>query len=406
MHSVVHNAFHWIWHLITYPFIWFYIDPVYRPGFLGNSARLPKPPFIMLSNHGTFFDPWLIGRYSTRPVFYMCNDDAWRSGKIVQVYLTSIGAFPKKKGGVDYRALKTTLRILNTGAPVCIFPEGQTSWDGETQLIYRGLEKLVRKARVPVVIFNLCGNFLVKPWWARVRRSGRVLVSMSVLDVAGIAELTDDELFQAIKSGVYHNDIKDERNSRAPFKGKELAGGLERFVWICMHCGAEDALVTAGDEVGCAQCRRRWQIDVRCRLRPLAEDTASLGDLKDWSDMHRDRVLQKIAATPAGEVITESADVVVRTLADDGYTFVDRLRGTLVLRHERLSFVSQENGSVFLDIPCSEIKDPVVQKKDIFELRHHDTYYRFVFDHHSPMKWVYYLRYLGGYEEFEKRGYL
>ena len=406
MTALIRKSFHWLWYISTRPFIWLYIDRIYHPKEVAGSARMPKPPFIMLSNHGTFFDPWLVGRYSMHPVFYMCNDDAWRAGKVTQTYLTSIGAYPKKKGGVDYRALKTTLRLLDSRAPVCIFPEGQTSWDGETQLIYRGLEKLIRKARVPVVLFNLCGNFLIKPWWARTRRSGRVLIVRSVLDVDSISQMDDDGLFQAIKDGIYHNDIKDERNRQVKFTGERLAEGLERFVWICVHCGAEDTLITTDDEVACKTCGRRWRIDAYCRLSPLSDDTQSLDDLKDWSDMHRDKVLGKISSAGSGDTLTESKGVVLQTLADDGYTFMDRASGTLGLRKDQLSFVSQSGDTVELKVPCSEAKDTVVQKKDIFEFRHNDTYYRFVFDHHSPMKWVYYLRYLKGYHESEERGHL
>lgn len=400
------RATHWISHVLSFPFVWLYLNPRYRPRTVQGSDRMPKPPYVMLANHGTFFDPWLVGQYNVRPVFYMCNDDAWRAGPVTRTYLDCIGAFPKKKGGVDYKALKNTLRYFGRGSSVCIFPEGQTSWDGETQLIYKGMERLIRKAEVPVVLFNLCGNFLIKPWWAETRRKGRVLIHVTVLTPDRVSSLSDDELFESIRQGVYHNDIKDERNRDAAFSGRDLALGLERFVWICMHCGAEDRLATQGDEIACEACGGSWRMDAYCRLEPLREGHSSLGDLKDWSDMHRERVLARISETAGGGEITHSDTVVLQTLADDGYTFVDRATGRLSVTKETLVFDPQADKTLALSIPVEGIRDTVIQKKDICEIRHGEHYYRFLFKGHSPMKWVYYLRYLRGYEELERRGYL
>ncbi len=397
---------HWISHILSFSFVWLYLHPRYRPRTVKGSDRIPRPPFVMLGNHGTFFDPWLVGRYSMRPVFYMCNDDAWRAGPVTRTYLDLIGAFPKKKGGVDYKALKTTLRCLGQGSPVCIFPEGQTSWDGETQLIYKGMERLIRKAAVPVVLFNLCGNFLIKPWWAETRRTGRVLIHVKVLTPERIESMSDDELFAAIKQGVYHNDIKDERNRDVRFSGHDLTLGLERFVWICMHCGAEDRLVTQGSEISCRACGGRWRMDAHCRLESLVDGVSSLGDLKDWSDMQRERVITRVKETSGGAEVTHSDGVVLQTLADDGYTFLDRAAGRLSVTKETLTFDPETDKAFALSVPVDEIRDMVIQKKDICEIRHGEHYYRFLFKGHSPMKWVHNLRYLRGYEQLEERGYL
>ncbi len=408
MHPLLQLLTHYAAHGISRPFfLWPYMDPLYRPAIVPGSDRLPRSPFIMVANHGTFLDPWIIGRRSVRPVYYMCNDDAWRASATTQLYLNCVGAFPKKKGGADFRAMKTTLRILAARSPVCIFPEGQTSWDGETQLIYMGLEKLVRKAGCPLVIFNLCGNFLMKPWWAERRRSGRVLIGVKVLTPQAIAALDDQELFRAIKQGIYHNDIKDERNREGVFGGRDLALGLERFVWRCMQCGSEDRLVTSGDQVTCKACGSVWEMDACCRLLPRRSGVACLTDLKDWADAHRAYVIDKVKGAGGEELLTRSADVMLQTVGRDGYTFQGRGTGELSLSKRAISFAPSEGQAAqALDLPLGEVRDAVVQKKDIFELRHRETYYRFLFARHSPMKWVWYVRYLNGYDALERRGYL
>ena len=105
-------------------------------------------------------------------------------------------------------------------------------------------------------------------------------------------------------------------------------------------------------------------------------------------------------------MLTASTGVILQTLAGDGYTFVNRGSATLQLTRQRLTFTADVAPTAAPDMLLADVHDAVIQKKDIFEVRWRDTYWRFVFKGHSPMKWLYYVRYLQGFEEAEKRGYL
>lgn len=390
-------------HELTRIVILLYLRPRFRFRMAPGSDRLPPRPYLIISNHGTFFDPWLIGGFSVHPFSYMCNDDAFRASAFVKWYLNVIGAFPKKKGAQDYRAMKETLRRLKDNMPVCIFPEGQTTWDGRTQLIYKGLEKLVRRARVPLVTYQLCGNFLTRPWWARSWRSGRVQISMRVLSVDEIDRLTDDQLFEAMKAGISHDEIHDPRN-QGVFSGTALAEGLERFLWLCPDCATEDRLTTSGDLLSCEHCGASWSVNALCCFTRHQGVAGGPEDLTQWSDLQRERVAAKIKDS-AQKVLTKSASLGLYTLAADGYSFVKTGDGELSLTADALRF-EFSNGMQALEFRLDECGDFVVQKKDIFECRYQSTSLRFQFDHHSPMKWVWYCRYLTGFEENERRGWL
>ncbi|MDO5576059.1 MAG: lysophospholipid acyltransferase family protein [Fibrobacter sp.] len=360
----------------------------------------PKAPFVVLSNHGTFFDPWIIGWYTFRPFSYMMNDDGFRGPPSISTrYLKSIDCIPKKKGTTDYKAMKTTFQFLKDGSPVCVFPEGQTTWDGETQPLFPGIEKIVKKVNSGLVLIKLQGNFLTKPWWARFTRNGRVLITAKQISPEEIASLSSEEILQIYKSYIYQNDIKDPENLDYPFKGEKLAEGLERFVWICMDCGCEDTLVTEGDTITCKSCGKSWNIDAHCRLSANTENTRSLHDLKDWSDMLKQKVKDKIKTNP--EILTQSQDVIMQT-ENEKFVFEDIDKGTLVLTPNELTFKSQSNT---YNWSVEKISNYVIQKKDIFEFNYEDKLFRFVFDRKSVMKWIFYVRYLKGYEIIESRGY-
>lgn len=354
---------------------------------------------MVVANHGTFFDPWFIGGYSHYPLSYMINNDVFRGKDMSAWYLRSIDSIPKKKGASDFKAMKATIERLNNKRAVCIFPEGQTTWDGETQLLYRGIEKIIKKVNCTLVMVRLQGNFLTKPWWADSLREGRILLHFKTLEKKDIEQLSFDELFNTIKSYIYQNDIKDPQNLAVPFTGVKLAEGLERFVWICMHCGSEDTLVTSDNTIRCTSCKGSWDIDAHCRLSSNDPSFSCLPDLKDWSDMHKEKV-QEFISNRENE-LTRSSDVTLQK-ENSEQMFENKESGTLILFRERLLF---ETASTTLQWPVKEITDYVIQKKDIFEFSHNSEYYRFVFNKKSPMKWIYYFRYLNNYSICEKQGY-
>jgi hypothetical protein len=386
-------------------FIRFWLKPHYNFFKSPGSDPLPKPPFIIVSNHGTFFDPWIIGYFSRYPLAIMCNDDAFRGSAVTRWYLNGIGAFPKKKGASDFKAMKKTMSYLSSGYPVCIFPEGQTSWDGETQLLYKGIEKIIRHSRASLVMVRVSGNFLTKPWWADRVRKGRIECLFKTLTPDYIQSITENDLFDAMISFIAHNDIKAHAGAVPLFFGTHLAEGLERFVWICMQCESEDTLVTAGDTIGCTACGSSWTMDASCGLAPAKNGVKAFADLYDWSQWHKVRVRSRIASASARDILTASAGVVLQS-GGGGIDFVEKGAGSLSLSKESLTFTPDSGATGPLVFPVPQIEDCVIQRNNICEIRHGTSYYRFVFHGRSPMKWVYFIRYVKGYETCEKQGYI
>ncbi len=368
------------------------------------SGPFPPHPYVIVSNHGNFSDPWMLGWYNKRGLSIMMNDDGFREGGMTSVYLKHIGAFPKKKGAHDYRAMKTTLQELKNGRSVLIFPEGQTTWDGETQPIYGGIEKIIKRAGCGLVTVRMRGNFLTKPWWAETKRLGMTRMEFTSYYPEQIAEMSEAQLLDTIKTSIYQNDVKDPDNRAYPITGKNLALGLERFLWICPGCRTEDRLTTRGDDLTCTECSRTWRMDAHCRFTPApAPDGAPLGDLKDLADWHRSEVRKRLQAWDGKSLLTDSESVVHRLMGKEE-KFEDVSTGTLRIINNAIVYESEKNDS--FTAPLSDVRDYVIQKKDVFEFLYDKQYHRFVFDHHSPMKWVFYLRYFNGYEKCEETGML
>ena len=77
-----------------------------------------------------------MGLYFKNALHIMMNDDGFRSGAVIRWYLLGIGAFGKKKGAHDLKAMKSTLKFLKNKEPVLALREiaaGKVRFDKEVR---------------------------------------------------------------------------------------------------------------------------------------------------------------------------------------------------------------------------------------------------------------------------------
>src|SRR5690625_70934 len=82
-----------------------------------------RGPVILCSNHISNFDPPLVGSFLKRSIRFMAKEELFHN-KILGTLLTTLGAFPVKRGAGDRQALRKGLNILKDGEMLCLFPEG------------------------------------------------------------------------------------------------------------------------------------------------------------------------------------------------------------------------------------------------------------------------------------------
>ncbi len=355
---------------------------------------------MMICNHSSFFDPWIIAHPSPRAVSIMINEDGFKAPKITRWYLEKIGGFPKKKGGTDIKSMKIALKRLKADSPLLIFPEGQTSWDGETQPIYAGIEKLAKRTKKPLILVRLAGNYLSRPWWSSNDRKGTIIVSRKVITAEELAEMTPDQIRNEITSYIYNNDCKNEEIQKTKFVCDAPADGLHRLLWKCPSCGAEDQLTEKETAVNCLACNTDITVTPNLQLENSGSETVN--DIHDWVKLQRTTVLDKLAnVEDSTELITDKS---VR-LVDVDYSgrVITLDTGSLTLTPKELVF-NGEDGVVKFSV--DDISTPVFQQKDIINFDDEKgSEVRFFIDQGTLYKWLAFLRYLKGYDEAEKIRY-
>lgn len=129
--------------------------------------NVPKSgAFIFASNHASYFDPPLLGTTIKRQAAYMARDTLFNK-PISRWAFSKVNAFPVKRDEGDTRAIKDSLKVLKSGMPLVLFPEGKRTEDGNLQPAKPGVGFIAAKANVPVVPVYIKGSYEALPKGAK-----------------------------------------------------------------------------------------------------------------------------------------------------------------------------------------------------------------------------------------------
>lgn len=117
---------------------------------------------IIASNHISFLDPLVIGVASPIRLTFMARDTLFEN-MWLNLWLRSVGAMPLNRDEPDLQAVRSAIRILQSGKPLALFPEGGRQLSGKLGQAKRGVGLLAINAQVPVVPVYVEGTFEALP---------------------------------------------------------------------------------------------------------------------------------------------------------------------------------------------------------------------------------------------------
>lgn len=161
MQSIIYRS---IWYLS-----WVVLVPVFKifvkfEATGRENLKEIKGPAIFISNHESYFDPWIIGmgiplsRFNLYPIYYMASDKLFKK-KLLSIFLWLNGTFPGRVGsGVD-KAMEQPSKFLKEGKSVAIFPEWCYKTEPEVSRMQDIISLLSIKNGVPIVPVFIYGIF-------------------------------------------------------------------------------------------------------------------------------------------------------------------------------------------------------------------------------------------------------
>jgi 1-acyl-sn-glycerol-3-phosphate acyltransferase len=143
-----------------------------------SAERIPASGgVILVGNHESLFDPWLLSLATPRPVRYMAKAELWKFRPFAWA-LASFKAFPVDRGSGDSTAISRAAELLAAGEVLGMFPQG-TSKQLPNRPYLRGAARLALATGAPIVPVRMVGT-------RGFPRPGRRPVSIHVLEPIGV----------------------------------------------------------------------------------------------------------------------------------------------------------------------------------------------------------------------------
>jgi 1-acyl-sn-glycerol-3-phosphate acyltransferase len=172
----------------------------------------PEGGVLLVSNHQSYLDPVLLAVRLPRPMSYLAKSELFKNPAFAWL-IRSLNAFPLKQGKGDKGAIEETIRRLQEGHLLAVFPEGTRTEDGEIRAIQRGVALVVRRAAVPIVPVVLDGSFQSWPKGSKMFHSHPIAVMYGpALDIEGLK----GDAIVALIDGTFRQMLDDLRQRMAP----------------------------------------------------------------------------------------------------------------------------------------------------------------------------------------------
>ena len=155
----VNRPLYWLARLILVPFFLVY----FRLERIGREHGRVKGPLIVVANHRSFLDPFVIGASLpwSRPLHYVAKvelfEKRWQGW-----ILNRLGAYPVRRGQSDDQTLVTSRQVLERGGAICIFPEGTRHRTGSLARPRRGFGRLALETGAAVLPVAVHGTEQVR----------------------------------------------------------------------------------------------------------------------------------------------------------------------------------------------------------------------------------------------------
>jgi len=153
---------------------WLYFRIFHRMEINGADNIPVTGSFILASNHASYFDPPALGCKLPRNLHYFARDSLffWPLGLLIR----NLNSIPVNRSQLDIATLKRVLKVLKSGDPLLVFPEGTRSPDGKLGVGKKGIGLLMAKSQSDVLPAKVVGGFQVLGKGMLIPRIGRQLV--------------------------------------------------------------------------------------------------------------------------------------------------------------------------------------------------------------------------------------
>ncbi len=293
------TRFHRIVYKVFRPVVWIWLRTKMRFDF-STQPTLPDQ-FLLISNHVTNFDPFLLGLATRRLIYYVATEHIFSLGWLTKLIVWLVDPIPRPKAGQAAGTVLEIKRRLKSGASVGLFAEGNCSWDGLTASFAPATGKMVRASGASLVTCRLRGGYFAYPRWAYSARRGPVWLEIThIVSPEELKKMKPDQINALIADGIREDAYETRKESGALYPGRRLAEGLENALLFCPRCHGFDTLRSKGSGFSCT-CGLKGCYDENGFLTAEGTDFTTIREWNAWQLSYLDSLPPAALPVPEDE---------------------------------------------------------------------------------------------------------
>ena len=218
-----------------------------------DKLKGPDAPSLIISNHNTNIDPVLVASGFSRHMYFLASEHTLRKGLVSKLLGFFLDPIPINKSRTDTFAIKEMLRRIKAGANVCLFAEGDRSFNGMTGPISLSTAKLAKMSGADLITFRFEGGYFTAPRWAKRQRYGKMTGRcVGRYTSAELKTMTTQQILGIIERDIYEDAYERQKMNLTRFKGKSLAENIETVLYVCPACEKIGSIRSEGERFFCS----------------------------------------------------------------------------------------------------------------------------------------------------------
>ena len=239
-------------------------------------------PTLVIANHVTNYDPIFLGMaFPKDPMHFVASEHLFRLGFLSKLLRFVFDPIARRKGTTGADTAMACTRKLREGRSVCLFAEGECSWDGLTADIFPATGRLARMGNCTLITFRLEGGYLTAPRWGKGVRKGKMTGRIvGIYTPEDLKALDKDAITGLIQRDIFENTWENQEKNPIRYKSRHRAENLQTVLYACPHCKTIGNLSSKGAYLSCT-CGAKWEYTEFGTFAP-AEPFANMAQWDAW----------------------------------------------------------------------------------------------------------------------------
>ena len=321
------RIYRFLYHIIKWP-----VKAIF--GYTCENDSLSEPTLVV-SNHVTDVDFFFVALgLKGSHIYYVASEHMMNWGWVSKLIHWLVAPITRRKGTTAMDTAMTMMRKLRAGYSVCVFGEGESSWNGRSIPIYPATATLAKVSGKPLKTFRIEGGHLTWPRWGKGIRRGRVHGHVvNTYTPEQLKAMSPSEINEAINRDLYEDAWERQKQQPVRYRSRKRAETIETLLFMCPECKRIGTIRGKGHQIVC-DCGFKRDMTEYGTLEPAAP----FENIAQWDDWQNERLLK---GETASETIEDNA-MSLKVLSDETSIPEEgtlRLEGTaLIFGNHRFEF--------------------------------------------------------------------